>query len=80
MWRACFLSIGGILTDTPPTKTINPAEPEKSEQLCQQAQSEQVCQQAEMDQAGSSGSQVQQSQASPSGQHTVLGRKPLFGR
>ena len=61
------------MTDTPPTKTIHPAEPEKSEQLCQQAQSEQVCQQAEMDQAGSSGSQVQQNPASPSGKHVVLG-------
>jgi hypothetical protein len=64
MWRACFLSIGGIMTDTQPTETIHPAEPEKSEQLCQQA---------EMDQAGSSGSQVQQNPASPSGKHVVLG-------
>ena len=68
------------MTDTTPTKTIHPAEPEKSEQICQQAQSEQVCRQAEKDQAGSSGAQVQQSPASHPGKHTALGRKPLFGR
>jgi len=68
------------MTDTPQIKTVQPTEPEKSEQICQQAQSEQICQQAEKDQAGSSGSQAQLSPASPSGKRSVLGRKPLFGR